>query len=430
MPRAAQVRYPAWRMSLASVVSRIAHDTCVDEPVLLPEGDHWWEHLAPDFPELSEPFRLALRDRLQVRATAATDVVLRTLGACLVGVTAMPLGYGPEKLKQALADRSFYGPMAESGDATRFFESPPRGVQVKTARARFPRFRPPDGICNDLSFESPFVPANPRERGSYLRHRENRVARARHWRHEGGPRPTIMAIHGFSADLYLLNEWFFALPWLYRMGFDVCLVTLPFHGERQPRFSPFSGHGFFAGGINRINEAFAQGVYDFRIFLDHFQHTLGVREVGVTGVSLGGFTSGLLAAVEPRLRFAIANVPVASVPDLVHEWEPMGAIVRYAMKRHGLTLPDARHLLAVSCPLTYAPKLSRERLFVIGGVGDRLAPPKHTRLLWDHWGRGPIHWFPGSHLLHLDRGEYLREIGRFLRRIGFFDGLGPPALGR
>ena len=32
--------------------------------------------------------------------------------------------------------------------------------------------------------------------------------------------------------------------------------------------------------------------------------------------------------------------------------------------------------------------------------------------------------------LHLDRGEYLREIGRFLRRIGFFDGLGPPALGR
>ncbi len=201
----------------------------------------------------------------------------------------------------------------------------------------------------------------------------------------------------------------------------------PFHGARQTRYSIFSGHGFFAGGINRINEAFAQGVHDFRILLDHFEHALGVTQVGVMGVSLGGFTSALLAAVEPRLRFAIPNVPVASVPDLVHEWEPLGVIIRAALARYGLSIEDARHLLAVSCPLTYRPLLPRERLFVIGGVGDRLAPPKHSRLLWDHWGRCRIHWFPGSHLLHLDRGEYLRQIARFLRDVGFFDGLAPPA---
>jgi len=46
---------------------------------------------------------------------------------------------------------------------------------------------------------------------------------------------------------------------------------------------------------------------------------------------------------------------------------------------------------------------------IIGGVGDRLAPPKHTRLLWEHWGRPRLHWFPGSHLLHLDKGEYVYE---------------------
>jgi pimeloyl-ACP methyl ester carboxylesterase len=413
-------------MSLASVVSRIAHDACQEAPALLPDGGRWWEQLDLDFPEQEEGFRLALRDRLQVELSAASDVVLRTAGACLVGATAMPLGYRPKKLREAVADRDFYGPMAESGDPSRFFAKPPDGVWVRTQKARLPRFRPSDGVCNDLSFESPYVPANPRERDGYLRHRKNRIAHVRHWRHSDGPRPTIVAIHGFSADLYLLNEWFFALPWLFKMGFDVCLFTLPFHGPRRTRYSTFSGHGFFAGGINRINEAFGQAVFDFRILLDHLQRVLGVKDVGVMGVSLGGFTSALLASVEPRLRFAIPNVPVASVPDLVEEWEPLGVLIRAGLKQYGLSLRDARHMLAVSCPLTYRPVLPRERLMVIGGVGDRLVPPKHSRLLWDHWGRCRIHWFPGSHLVHLDRGEYLRQIARFLRDVGFFDGLPPP----
>lgn len=413
----------------ASLVSRIAHDSCLSEPELMPDGARWWEHLEPDFATRPEPFQLALRDRFQVRVTAASDVVIRTVGACLVGTTALPLGFSPRRLREALEDRAFYGPMAESADPTRFFATPPKDVWVQTERARFSRIRLRDGMCVDMKFDSPFVPVNPRERDRYLRHRANRVAHMRMWRHAGRPRKTVVAIHGFSADLALVNEWFFALPWLYRLGFDVALYTLPFHGPRQTRFSPFSGHGFFAGGINGINEAFAQGVHDFRVFLDHLLEVTGAPEVGVMGVSLGGFTTGLLAATEPRLSFAIANVPVASVPDLVQEWEPLGALIRFAMKRFGLGLEDARHLVAVSCPLTYEPKLPRERLFVIGGVGDRLAPPKHSRLLWEHWGRCRLHWFPGSHLLHLDRGAYLRETARFLRHVGFFDGLAPPPRG-
>lgn len=410
-------------MSAASVVSRIAHEACLEEPELIPDGLRWWEHLDDDFPDQEEPFRLALRDRVQVRATAASDVVLRTLGACLVGATAVPFGLRPKKLDEALADRAFYGPMAESGDPSRFFVPPDsKGTWVRTARAHLSQFRMGVGACHDLWFESPYVPRNPREREPYLSQRKNRVAHARHWCHGDRPRRTVVAIHGFSADLYLLNEFFFALPWLYRLGFDVCLFTLPFHGRRQANYSLYSGHGFFAGGVNRINEAFGQAVHDFRILLDHFERSAGVTEVGVMGVSLGGFTTALLAAVEPRLRFAIPNVPVASIPDLAHEWEPIGTVLRAGLKLQKLTIEDARYLVAVSCPLTYRPVLARERLFVIGGVGDRLAPPKHSRLLWDHWDRCRIHWFPGSHLVHLDRGAYLRQIARFLNHIGFWEG--------
>jgi len=77
----------------------------------------------------------------------------------------------------------------------------------------------------------------------------------------------------------------------------------------------------------------------------------------------------------------------------------------------------------VSSPLTYPPLLPRDRLMVIGGVADRLAPPKQSRLLWEHWGRCRLHWFPGNHVLHFDRGAYLRQVARFLKSVGFFEGL-------
>ena len=397
------------------VVSRIAHG---DEPFSLDPRLPWWEALPEDFFRHRDRFSLGLRDRAFVEATAVTDVVLRTLGAALVGLLAFPLGYHPVAIRRAMRARDFYEDIARSGDRSRFFAEPsPVPVELRPARGNI--FRPDDGTCEDLHFESPFVPAFEDERARYLRHRDNRIAHARIWRHRtGGPRPTVIAIHGFSADLYNLNEWFFALPWLYARGCDVVCFTLPFHGRRQTRFSPFSGHGFFAGGLPRLNEAFAQAVLDLRILIDWLARQ-GSPATGAMGVSLGGFTSALLASVEPRLAFVIPNVPVTSIGDLVLEWEPIGLATRVSMRAARRGIKDIRATLAPSSPLTWPAVVPKERRMIIGGVADRLAPPKHSRLLWEHWDRCAMHWFPGSHLLHLDRGHYLREMGRFLGRLGF-----------
>lgn len=403
----------------SSVVSRIAHESCSRAPSLLARG-HWWEELDRDFARRPEGFDLALSDRLRVGAAASFDTVLRTLGASMISSMALPVGYHPLELRKTLRDTELYADIARSGDPKRFFQTPPSGVRVRVTKGRWlPRFEPQDGTCEALTFDSPFQPVNPSQHKRYLRHSANRVAHARLLRHRNGPRPTIVAIHGFTADWYLINEWFFALPWFYRMGCDIALFTLPFHGPRQTKFSPFSGHGYFAGGASRLNEAVAQSVHDFRILFDWLQRERGVAQIGVTGLSLGGFTTAMLASVEDRLSFAIPNVPVVSLADLVLEWQPIGWLLRGALATMRMDLAEMRRLVAVSCPLTYPPVLAPERLMIVGGVGDRLAPPKHSRLLWDHWGRCRIHWFPGSHVIHLDRGAYLTEMARFMVGRGF-----------
>lgn len=401
------------------VVSRIAHTTCVQLPRSMPEGT-WWRDLPEGFAGEPLDFDLAGVDRLRVGGTAALDVLVRTSAAASIALLALPLGYHPRALKAALGDLAFYEEMALSGDPGRFFEPPREVAPVRVRRAHPAGFRPPHGVTESLKYESTFVPRNPRIRKDYMRHERNRFAHVQYWRHLHGPRPTVVAIHGFGAETYALNQWFMAMPWFYdQLGFDVALFNLPFHGRRQTRFSPFSGHGFFAGGPSRINEAFAQAVHDFRALCIYLRERRGVEHIGVSGVSLGGHTTALLAACEPTLAFAIPNVPVVSIADLVLEWEPLGAILRAGLKAMGLSVTDARRLLAVSSPLTYRARLPRERLMVIGGVGDRMAPPKHSRILWDHWNRPRLHWFPGGHLLHLDRGGYLREIERFVRELGY-----------
>ncbi|MGB5195087.1 MAG: alpha/beta hydrolase family protein [Polyangiales bacterium] len=416
-------------MDESSVVSRIAHESCLRAAPLIRRG-HWWEELDADFAKRPEAFDLALADRVKVGAAAGFDTVLRTFGASMISSMALPLGYNPIELRRAVRDADLYADIAESGDPKRFFAEPPSGVRVRAEKGRWlPRFEPSDGTCEAISFDSPFQPVNPAQHKRYLRHGANRVAHARLLRHRGNqPRPTIVAIHGFTADWYLINEWFFALPWFYRMGCNVALFTLPFHGPRQTRFSPFSGHGYFAGGASRLNEAVAQSVFDFRILFDWLRRERGAEQIGVTGLSLGGFTTAMLASVEDRLAFAIPNVPVVSLADLVLEWQPIGWLLRGALLTKGMGLQDVRRMVAVSCPLSYAPVLPPERLMIVGGVGDRLAPPKHSRLLWDHWGRCRIHWFPGSHIIHMDRGVYLTEMARFMVGRGFLpQGELPPA---
>ncbi|MCG8314803.1 MAG: abhydrolase domain-containing 18 [Pseudomonadales bacterium] len=405
-------------MGIATNVSRVANATYSHTRKIMPEQP-WWDNLETSFHKFPDDFELDLGTQLLVDGTVAVDVALRTAVASVVSCLALPLSANPFQLLHDLNDSEIYREKANTHDPAAFFQKPlPGCVEVKSKPAGFFDFHPKNGRCEMLYFDSPFMPVNPRLRERYRKNKSNLRAVAQYWRHNSGPKPTICVIHGFMADPYWVNRAFLALPWFYDQGYDILLYTLPHHGARRHPFAPFSGHGYFAGGISNINETVAHSVYDFRIFLDYLL-SQGAEKVGVTGISLGGYTSALLAAVEERLYFSIPNVPVVSLFDLMLQWFPASAVLKTGLRLANMSTRDARHMMAVHCPLTYDPLIPKERLMIIGGAGDRLAPPKHSRILWDHWDRCRIHWFPGNHVIHFDRGKYLREISLFLKQIKF-----------
>ena len=271
------------------------------------------------------------------------------------------------------------------------------------------------GNVHDIRFKSSFEAVNPAMRDQCRGYLRNNVVHAQHWRHDDGPHPTLCVIHGFMGSAYLFNGLFFSLPWFYRAGYDVLLYTLPFHGRRAEKCSPFSGYGYFADGVAGFAEAMAQAVHDFRSVLDYLEYT-GVDRIALTGMSLGGYTSALIAGVDDRIQAVIPNVPVVT-PDRSStsgspptSWSKLGNRLSPDRPRNR-PAPPRRY----PSPLNYAPLVPKDRRLIITGLGDRLAPPEQAETLWEHWDRCAFHWFPGNHILHVSQPDYLRRMTRFMR---------------
>lgn len=347
---------------------------------------------------------LSARQRILVESSAIADVALRTAVASVLSATVTPavvanalrhVNEGSER-----SNLNFYAELAAAHDPAKSFPAPTELPKV-TSRPASPLTEwVARGTVDNIAFASGFRAINPTMRQRWSALTANNIVHAQHWRHRDGPRPTLCVIHGFMGSSYLLNGLFFSLPWYYRSGYDVLLYTLPFHGQRAEKFSPFSGFGYFTSGLSGFAEAMAQAVYDFRSIVDYLRH-IGVDRIALTGISLGGYTSALLASVESRLEAVIPNCPVVMPAKLFDEWFPANKLVKLGLRLTNISRDELIAGLAYHGPLNYRPLLPKDRRMIITGLGDRMAPPEHAVTLWKQWDRCALHWFPGSHLLHV-----------------------------
>ncbi|MGZ4510886.1 MAG: alpha/beta hydrolase family protein [Mycobacterium sp.] len=398
----------------------MARDTDpIDPPIGLPDVPG--ADVPAGAPGLPPRSALSPRQRATVEASAVGDLALRTWVASVLTTTVSPVVIATNLRRGTGTERgnlNFYAELAAERDPVKSFPAPTESPRVSSRRAGRRAERLARGTVDNIWFPSSFTAVNPAMRARWSALTSNNVVHAQHWRHDDGPRPTLCVIHGFMGSSYLANGRFFSLPWYYRSGYDVLLYTLPFHGARAERFSPFSGFGYFAGGLGGFAEAVAQAVHDFRSIVDHLRHT-GVERIALTGISLGGYTSALIASVDDRLEAVIPNCPVVTPAMMFDEWFPANKLVRLGLRLSDISREELGAGLSYHSPLNYRPLVARERRMIVTGLGDRMAPPKHAVMLWEHWDRCALHWFPGSHIVHVSQLDYLRRMTAFLQAVMF-----------
>lgn len=284
-----------------------------------------------------------------------------------------------------------------------FFVPPSDAIPTQKVARRFGR----GGEVLDLTWPSRIDPHVPGLRDKLDRVPENRVAHARLYTIPGAHRPALIVIHGYMSGRYAVDEALFPLELFLRRGFDVALLVLPFHGPRRgARPRPM-----FPASDPRITiEGFRQAVHDAAT-LGHILRRRGAPEVGVTGMSLGGYTSALLATTLPDLSFAIPLVPLASIADFARDGGRLVGSPEEQRLQHEAIDRAHRIVSPVLRPLA----LPASRVVVVGGERDAITPVTHAKRLAAHFGCA-LEVFGGGHLLQRGRDD---AYERAFARLGF-----------
>jgi pimeloyl-ACP methyl ester carboxylesterase len=259
----------------------------------------------------------------------------------------------------------------------------------------------------DATWPSGYEPYASSLRDAYLAFGNNHTARARLFLAKE-PRATVVLVHGYMGGQWLLEERQWPVSWLVRKGLDVAMPVLPFHAARGD-----GGPPRFPGADPRYtNEGFRQAAHDLRGLMA-FLRARGAPHVGVMGMSLGGYTTALLATLEPSLAFAVPMIPLASVADFASEQGRLTGTPEQAKLQHA-ALERANRVVS---PLARPAAIPAERVLVIAAEADRITPVAHARRLAEHFG-ARLFTIEGGHLLQLGRGEAFREVARLWAALG------------
>ncbi|MFY0542231.1 alpha/beta hydrolase family protein [Nannocystis pusilla] len=173
-----------------------------------------------------------------------------------------------------------------------------------------------DGRATHFSFASPYRPRDPGYAREYATYDRVDTVHLHAWQHDRPAPASILLAHGWCVGNRRLHEIEFSISTLYRdLGLDVYLYVQPFHSLRKPTTARFSGELFPSTDLVRTNEAFIQTVQDVRAAITAIlRHR--PAPLGMMGSSLGGYTSALVASIDPRLSFVVPIMAPASFAHL------------------------------------------------------------------------------------------------------------------
>jgi dienelactone hydrolase len=154
----------------------------------------------------------------------------------------------------------------------------------------------------------------------------------------------------------------------------------------------------------RLERVLRTAVIDRRRAIDWLvlQPDVDPARIGALGASLGGITTTLLAAVDPRVRASVICIAGGDVADIIVRSDER-RIERYVEERLAAGVRDVDDLRAriraavLSDPLALAPCVDARRALVFTARWDDVVPPDAQARLVDALGRPERYALPTGH---------------------------------
>jgi len=350
--------------------------------------------------------------RLGLLGQAVLDRTFKLATSLAVGVPLPAQVRG--MFEEAAEMRAFFEEMGWIDDPAAYHRTPPpvddfeltdEAIWAGVRRWRY----------QELSFESEFEPhVGEPGREAWMSNEKNGRVAAYILEHEGPPRPWIVGVHGFAMGTPLISSMGFPLKMLHEtLGLNVALPVMPLHASRSS--SRFSGGDVLDANYVQMIHLFSQGTWDTRRILSWIR-ARGGEQIGLYGISMGGYISSLVAGMEDDLEAVVTSIPMVDFPTAAQDNMPW--IMRRYDDEFEMDWEIVRAISHVVSPLTFHPRLPKNRRFIFAGIADRVVRPDQPRALWRHWGEPEIEWFSGGHVLGVFEKSLEPFLEGALRRSG------------
>jgi pimeloyl-ACP methyl ester carboxylesterase len=237
----------------------------------------------------------------------------------------------------------------------------------------------------------PFVKDTARKR--WLDYEPNQTMHA-WYRRKSASKPWIVCVHPYGTGRSLVSGFMFKANQLAdELDANVAMVVLPLHGARGP--GVWSTTAFMTYNPVDFLLGLTQSVWDVRRFLAWLRQT-DDGPIALYGVSLGAHVSATVAGLDHNLAGVVAGVPTCDLLEVFLRHVP--ARLKPRAIEHQLISDQTKALLKVTSPLSYPSLVTRDRLFIFAGTGDRMSPPSQALALWRHWNEPKIRWFDVNHM--------------------------------
>jgi len=234
-----------------------------------------------------------------------------------------------------------------------------------------------------------------------------------------GPHPAMVVLHEWNAGS--TKGGFELSRVLARANVAALFVEEPFSLARKVQ-NPRPGEGeILSGNVLDMRANLRQAVLDARRGLDYLAQRPDIdsKRLGVSGISLGGVLSGVVAGVDPRVKVIMTLVGGA---DFAHGFWNGLLTRRYRREilRRGYTFETFRDAMAPIEASRWLHDFNPHNALMINGRYDLVILPKQAQKLSHALGDTPIVWGNTGHYGMSLSIAQAGEVGYHFLRSRFF----------
>ena len=224
----------------------------------------------------------------------------------------------------------------------------------------------------------------------------NNTVHAEYFQPEGkGPFPAVVVLH-ILGGAFPLSEM--VANGLARKKVAALFVKLPYYGERRGK----SRQRFLNFEPDITQRNFTQAVLDIRRAAAWLadRPEIDAKQLGITGISLGGIMSALAGPVEPRFGKIAIFLGGGNLGEMVWSHQNRAATAfRKSWIARGETRESFVKKVRPVDPVTYGSLLKERKVLMIAARDDEIVPPKSTIALWEAAGKKPkLVWLKAGHI--------------------------------